>query len=174
MSDQNDNDSTQDHDMRQEEDEEEGRLIHAPGSGNSEPVQMASTGSLVDEDIYSELTVPLLEHSSSSCDSGSNEDIQEIVIISSWQGPLLLLAASFLFATLNISLRAIYTQPGPPSPSALSMTRGWLTMGLFLPLVIHKQCQKGHGHPHHGDIHKTQFWKNLYGLWRPSWPFGIL
>lgn len=127
------------------------------GSARSLPLQLGPTGSMVDEEMDSELAFPLLDHSSSSCDSSSNGDIEELIIKLSWQGPLLLLGASFLFATLNISLRAIYSLPGPPSPSALSMTRGWLTMGLFVPLWIHKRYhQKSHTSSSIRQHHQSQ------------------
>jgi drug/metabolite transporter (DMT)-like permease len=117
--------------------EEEGTL---QGYVNSLHLQLVPTGTtrVADEDIDSELANPLLEHSASSCESRDDENIQPPVI-KSWQGPLLLLATSFLYATLNISLRAIYNLPGAPSPSALSMARGWIILGLFLPLGVHKR-----------------------------------
>jgi drug/metabolite transporter (DMT)-like permease len=105
------------------------------------------------EDVMAELETPLLpqraDEESSPHDSNNpgSVDLQEIFTpAKSWVGPSLLLFVSFLFATLNVSLRSLYTMPDPPSPSALSATRGWLIMTLFLPILIHRKS-KTHREP---------------------------
>lgn len=50
------------------------------------------------------------------------------------RGRLTLLAVAFLYGTLNVSLRALYALPNPPTASALSVSRGWLAAFCFLPL----------------------------------------
>lgn len=108
----------------------------------------SSFHSVMDEDedkdhdahVLSELTIPLL-HQSSSCDDDEDSVVNDGTS-KSWVGPLLLLFVSFLFATLNVSLRSLYLMPNPPSPSALSVTRGWLTLGFFVPFWFHRRCNK--------------------------------
>lgn len=51
-------------------------------------------------------------------------------------GRILLLTTSFLYGTLNVTLRLIYTLPDPPSASALSSIRGWLATLCFLPFLM--------------------------------------
>jgi drug/metabolite transporter (DMT)-like permease len=50
-------------------------------------------------------------------------------------GRALLLTVAFLYGTLNVVLRLIYSQPGPPSASVLSTTRGWLAVVCFIPFL---------------------------------------
>jgi len=52
------------------------------------------------------------------------------------KGRLLLLLVAFLYGSLSVSLRAVYARPGPPVPSVLSVTRGWMTVLCFLPVVL--------------------------------------
>eukprot|EP00934_Nitzschia_sp_Nitz4_P004200 Nitzschia sp. Nitz4//scaffold43_size134323//110297//111388//NITZ4_003318-RA/size134323-processed-gene-0.69-mRNA-1//-1//CDS//3329552005//4190//frame0 len=54
---------------------------------------------------------------------------------SSVQGRLLLLAVAFLFGSLNVTLRLIYQQDGPPSASALSSSRQWLSVLFYIPII---------------------------------------
>lgn len=125
-----------------------------------------------DNDVMAELEAPLLPHgdeeetSFSSSSSRSNcSDIREgrrhgddnndargggnhssHSAKRSWVGPALLLLVSFLFATLNISLRSLYVMPDPPSPSALSATRGWLITAMFTPILLHQRFQTRMSH----------------------------
>lgn len=50
-------------------------------------------------------------------------------------GRALLITVAFLYGTLNVTLRLIYSLPGPPSASALSTTRGWLAVVCFIPFL---------------------------------------
>lgn len=90
------------------------------------------------------LSIPLLsdanERSCAEDFDDSNYSLTEITPTrKSWMGPLLLLFVSFLFATLNVSLRSLYLLKDPPSPAALSATRGWLTMAMFFPVLVGHQ-----------------------------------
>ena len=58
------------------------------------------------------------------------------------RGHLLLLFVAILYGTLNVSLRAVYDLPDPPSASALSTVRGWLAVVCFAPLLWHQQQQQ--------------------------------
>jgi drug/metabolite transporter (DMT)-like permease len=91
---------------------------------------------------FHELTAPLLPQSDalrSTRNDDSFLDVNEPASPTkqSWVGPLLLLFVSFLFATLNISLRSLYMMPDPPPPATLSATRGWLIVAIFLPVLGH-------------------------------------
>mmetsp|Transcript_13830 Transcript_13830/g.32305 ORF Transcript_13830/g.32305 Transcript_13830/m.32305 type:complete len:366 (+) Transcript_13830:986-2083(+) len=52
------------------------------------------------------------------------------------KGRLLLLLVAFLYGSLSVSLRAVYARPGPPVPSILSATRGWMSVLCLLPVVV--------------------------------------
>lgn len=54
------------------------------------------------------------------------------------RGRLLLFFVASLYGTLNVSLRQLSTLPDPPSASALSFCRGWLTTLCFLPSMLQK------------------------------------
>jgi drug/metabolite transporter (DMT)-like permease len=54
-------------------------------------------------------------------------------------GRALLVTVAFLYGTLNVSLRWIYSLPGHPSASALSTTRGWLAVVCFVPFLLAKK-----------------------------------
>ena len=56
-------------------------------------------------------------------------------------GHLLLVFVAFMYGTLNVSLRLVYSFPDPPAASVLSMTRGWLAVVCFLPLLTRTQTQ---------------------------------
>lgn len=53
-----------------------------------------------------------------------------------FQGRSLLCLVALLYGTLNVSLRLVYQLPDPPSAAAISMTRGWLAVIAFLPLLL--------------------------------------
>jgi drug/metabolite transporter (DMT)-like permease len=46
-----------------------------------------------------------------------------------------LITVAFLYGTLNVILRLLYSLPGPPSASALSCSRGWLAVICFVPFL---------------------------------------
>ena len=48
-----------------------------------------------------------------------------------FRGRILLFVVAFLYGSLNVSLRFVYSLPGPPSASALSTARGWLAAAWF-------------------------------------------
>ena len=52
------------------------------------------------------------------------------------RGRLMLLFVSFLFGSLNVSFRLLYDLDGPPSPSVLNLTRGWMVSLAFLPIIL--------------------------------------
>ena len=98
----------------------------------------------VDSPLYIILTVDSTEATTAAAAAAAAADASNqqhnnsssTIRASPWVGPLLLLLVAFLFATLNICLRRLYLMPDPLSPSALSMTRGWLIMGFFLPVLL--------------------------------------
>lgn len=49
---------------------------------------------------------------------------------------LALIFVSFLFATLNVSLRHLYTMSPAATPPQVNATRGWFTVLFFLPLLM--------------------------------------
>jgi len=52
---------------------------------------------------------------------------------------LLLLVVATLYGTLNVSVRAVYDLPDPPSASVLSTVRGWLAVLGFVPMLWHQK-----------------------------------
>lgn len=52
------------------------------------------------------------------------------------QGRAILLLVSFLYGTLNVSLRAIYASDGAPAASVLSLARQCLSVLTFIPIII--------------------------------------
>ena len=54
-------------------------------------------------------------------------------------GRLLLLFVAFLYGTLNVTLRLVYSLDDPPQPSALSSARGWLAVACFTPFLAAKK-----------------------------------
>jgi len=62
-------------------------------------------------------------------DAGRDQDKDKL------RGRLILLLVAFLYGTLNVVLRLLYGQPGPPTPAMLSATRGWLAAACFLPAI---------------------------------------
>jgi drug/metabolite transporter (DMT)-like permease len=48
---------------------------------------------------------------------------------------LLLLGVALMYGSLNVTLRMVYKQPGPPTASVLSTTRGWMAVLCFLPFL---------------------------------------
>lgn len=53
-------------------------------------------------------------------------------------GHMFLILVAFLYGTLNVSLRMVYAEPGPPTASALSCTRGWLALVCFIPFLANQ------------------------------------
>ena len=47
----------------------------------------------------------------------------------------LLVGVAVLYGTLNVTLRAVYAQPNPPTAAALSAVRGWMAVLCFVPLL---------------------------------------
>lgn len=58
------------------------------------------------------------------------------------QGRIILLFVSFLYGTLNVSLRAIYATDGAPVASVLSFTRQCLSVLIFIPIYIATEQSK--------------------------------
>ena len=56
-----------------------------------------------------------------------------------FRGRLLLVAVSFLFGTLNVALRLLYSLPGAPTASVLSFTRGMLAAACFTPIFLDRK-----------------------------------
>ena len=58
------------------------------------------------------------------------------------QGRIILLFVSFLYGTLNVSLRAIYATDGAPVASVLSFIRQCLSVLIFIPIYIATEQSK--------------------------------
>ena len=91
------------------------------------------------------LNTPLLGESSEDevLDDPELEDVQNRQALSdhsgqtsTLQGQIILVIVSFLYATFNISLRFVYSLPGPPSASAINASRQWMVLVSFLPLTL--------------------------------------
>jgi drug/metabolite transporter (DMT)-like permease len=54
----------------------------------------------------------------------------------------LLCLVALLYGTLNVSLRLVYQLPDPPTASALSATRGWLSSLFFVPLLVSNRTKQ--------------------------------
>mmetsp|Transcript_19273 Transcript_19273/g.37511 ORF Transcript_19273/g.37511 Transcript_19273/m.37511 type:complete len:597 (-) Transcript_19273:201-1991(-) len=61
------------------------------------------------------------------------------------KGRAILLLVSFLYGTLNVSLRGIYASDGPPVASVLSLVRQCLSVVTFLPILWSVQNQSNCG-----------------------------
>ncbi len=61
------------------------------------------------------------------------------------QGRAILLLVSFLYGTLNVSLRAIYASDGAPAASVLSLVRQCLSVLTFIPIIISVNSNKRGG-----------------------------
>lgn len=61
------------------------------------------------------------------------------------QGRAILLLVSFLYGTLNVSLRAIYASDGAPAASVLSLVRQCLSVLTFIPIIISVNSNKNGG-----------------------------
>lgn len=57
-------------------------------------------------------------------------------------GRLLLFLVAFLYGTLNVSLRLVYSLDNPPQPSALSTVRGWLAVTCFTPFLMNQKSRQ--------------------------------
>ena len=91
------------------------------------------------------LNTPLLGESSEDevLDDPELDDVQNRQALSdhsgqtsTLQGQIILVIVSFLYATFNISLRFVYSLPGPPSASAINASRQWMVLVSFLPLTL--------------------------------------
>mmetsp|Transcript_13683 Transcript_13683/g.27618 ORF Transcript_13683/g.27618 Transcript_13683/m.27618 type:complete len:384 (-) Transcript_13683:55-1206(-) len=80
-------------------------------------------------------TSPLLLTSSSSDDVNLSE-VSSTIAGTKRKGRLFLLLVAFLYGSLSVSLRAVYARPGPPVPSILSATRGWMSVLCLWPIAI--------------------------------------
>jgi drug/metabolite transporter (DMT)-like permease len=66
------------------------------------------------------------------------EEEEEVSV--SYFAPLTLLFVSFLFATLNVSLRSLYTMANAATPAEVNAVRGWFTVLFFLlPLLVRRR-----------------------------------
>lgn len=74
---------------------------------------------------------------SSSSINNSDGDILASAIngLGSLRGRLLLLFVAFLYGSLNVTLRLVYSQPEPPAASVVSSARQWLAVLAYIPLV---------------------------------------
>jgi drug/metabolite transporter (DMT)-like permease len=61
------------------------------------------------------------------------------------KGRAILLLVSFLYGTLNVSLRAIYASDGAPAASVLSLVRQCLSVLTFIPIIISVNSNKKGG-----------------------------
>jgi len=67
--------------------------------------------------------------------TSTNTDITTGLI----RGRLMLLFVSVLYGSLTVSYRLLYHLDGPPSPSILNMTRGWMVTVWFFPIVLYQK-----------------------------------
>jgi drug/metabolite transporter (DMT)-like permease len=91
--------------------------------------------------LYDSLSAVVVQRNDSSVDgevihTGNNGQHGHAI------GRALLLTVAFLYGTLNVVLRLIYSQPGPPSASVLSTTRGWLAVVCFIPFLAKQNVDK--------------------------------
>ncbi|KAL7458151.1 hypothetical protein ACHAWC_009704 [Mediolabrus comicus] len=61
------------------------------------------------------------------------------------KGRAILLLVSFLYGTLNVSLRAIYASDGAPAASVLSLVRQCLSVLTFIPIILSVNSNKKGG-----------------------------
>mmetsp|Transcript_35493 Transcript_35493/g.68032 ORF Transcript_35493/g.68032 Transcript_35493/m.68032 type:complete len:474 (+) Transcript_35493:390-1811(+) len=84
-----------------------------------------------------------------------------------WAGRAMLLVVAAAYGTLGVLFKSLYTLPGPPSASALSAARGWLTALCFLPVMCRafarQQDQQGEAQPPRGEGGAT-LWRDALEL----------
>uniref|UniRef100_A0A7S2V7U9 EamA domain-containing protein n=1 Tax=Entomoneis paludosa TaxID=265537 RepID=A0A7S2V7U9_9STRA len=91
------------------------------------------------------------------------------------RGRILLFVVSFLYGTLNVSLRLVYAMDDPPSASALSTVRGWLAVICFIPFVMQKNSGASSGTEstqQHGLIANST--RQQRPLWMVSFELALL
>eukprot|EP00977_Amphora_coffeiformis_P026105 scaffold24048_cov194-Amphora_coffeaeformis.AAC.16 len=65
---------------------------------------------------------------------------ESVTASTSYSVYLLLWTVAVLYGTLNVTLRAVYALPGPPTASVLSTARGWMAVLCFGPFFVWKHC----------------------------------
>jgi drug/metabolite transporter (DMT)-like permease len=66
----------------------------------------------------------------------SSQTSSTSTLLSTSNARLLLLSVSLMYGSLSVALRMVYGRPGPPTPSVLSATRGWMAVLCLLPFII--------------------------------------
>ena len=84
---------------------------------------------------HKSVTSPLLLTSSFS-DDGNLSGTSSTISATKRKGRFFLLLVAFLYGSLSVSLRAVYARPGPPVPSILSATRGWMSVICLWPIAV--------------------------------------
>jgi len=85
------------------------------------------------------------QRSAANGDNGNHDGSAHSLLPQITRNHWLLLLVAILYGTLNVSLRAVYHLPDPPSACELSTVRGWLAVLCFVPLVLfgsHSQPQE--------------------------------
>jgi len=72
------------------------------------------------------------------------------------RGRAILLLVSFLYGTLNVTLRAVYATDGPPAASVLSLVRQILSIVTFIPIFMATGSQKNQGQE--DEEESGQYW----------------
>ncbi|VEU40198.1 unnamed protein product [Pseudo-nitzschia multistriata] len=104
-------------------------------------------------------TSPLLLASPSTTDNELREAPSRGMISAAKQkGRLLLLLVAFLYGSLSVSLRAVYARPGPPAPSILSATRGWMSVLCLWPIAALQSPPVTNGSPSTEIYSKASFY----------------
>jgi len=126
------------------------------------------------EPLLDDLEEPLLQLEVAAVvqglsDDGFSRQEEEEEIVSSpscsYKARWVLLFVSFLFATLNVSLRSLYSMPHPLSPAQVNVVRGVFTVLFFLPFLAARSRRKGGTSPEEDAIIHTSTITNHRPLW---------
>lgn len=95
----------------------------------------AETQELIPEIPKGESALSQLSNVAQSITNAVASLVDSVASSKKLQGRAILLLVSFLYGTLNVTLRGIYATEGPPVASVLSLVRQVLSVIAFLPLL---------------------------------------
>ena len=87
---------------------------------------------------------PLLQTPATTCTAAPAAANTNGTTTTTNYGRMLLVSVAFAYGSLSVSLRSVYERPGPPAPSILSATRGWMSVLCLLPFIFLRRYSNSH------------------------------
>ena len=87
---------------------------------------------------------PLLQTPATTCTAAPAAANTNGTTTTTNYGRMLLVSVAFAYGSLSVSLRSVYERPGPPAPSILSATRGWMSVLCLLPFILLRRYSNSH------------------------------